>query len=79
MFRNPNNKKSSKNDISNNVNIIILILILIIILILILIIIIIIIIIIKTCFFWTFVIYWVKKYGTIVTSKINQEKHCVYH
>ena len=78
MFRNPNNKKSSKNDISNNVNIIILILILIIILILILIIIIIIIII-KTCFFLTFVIYWVKKYGTIVTSKINQEKHCVYH
>ena len=75
MFRNPNNKKSSKNDISNNVNIIILILILIIILILILIIIIII----KTCFFLTFVIYWVKKYGTIVTSKINQEKHCVYH
>ena len=74
MFRNPNNKKSSKNDISNNVNIIILILILILILI-----IIIIIIIIKTCFFWTFVIYWVKKYGTIVTSKINQEKHCVYH
>ena len=74
MFRNTNNKKSSKNGISNNVNIIILILILIIILILILIIIII-----KTCFFWTFVIYWVKKYGTIVTSKINQEKHCVYH
>ena len=77
MFRNPNNKKSSKNDISNNVNIIILILILILKIILILIIIIIIII--KTCFFWTFVIYWVKKYGTIVTSKINQEKHCVYH